>query len=82
MTIKLDLTADTIRQLTEKAALAGQSLEAYLEQLAMHDVAESYNGTASAETLSDEEFESLLDDLSSGSRSPHLRADFSRADIH
>jgi hypothetical protein len=83
--IVLHLPLDTERKLREKAMQTGQTLEAYLEQLAQHD-AENTNdtgtGLAFPPPLSDEEFDRLLDQLSEGAPLPHLPADFSRSDIY
>jgi predicted DNA-binding antitoxin AbrB/MazE fold protein len=37
---------------------------------------------AEASSISDDEFERLLDELASGPTLPHLSADFSRADVY
>jgi uncharacterized protein (DUF1778 family) len=80
-TVTLRLNSETERKLREVAAHLGQTLEAYLEQLA-----EQNAGIAPApsptQELSDEEFERLLDQLSEGPTLPPLPADFSRADIY
>jgi hypothetical protein len=80
--ITLNLSPETEQKLRAKAALAGQSLAAYLEQLAEQD-AHGKNGPGGfAATLSDEEMERLLNDLSGGPTLAHLPTDFSRADIY
>jgi hypothetical protein len=80
--VVLHLPPDTERKLREKATRTGQSLEAYLEQLARHDAEASNDSGKAPPSLSEEEFESLLDQLSEGPRLPHLPADFSRSDIY
>ena len=79
--VVLHLPAETERTLREKAAQLGQTLEAYLEQLARHD-AEATNGKEMSVPLSEEEFDRLLDQLSAGLLLPPLPADFSRSDIY
>jgi hypothetical protein len=83
--VTLHLAQDMEQKLREKASRKGQTLEAYLEQLAQEE-AQAGNGTAPIATaeapLSDEEFDRLLDELSEGPALPHLPADFSRADIY
>jgi len=79
------LTPETEQRLRDMASQNGQTLEVYLEQLAQQE-AQGGNGTTSAlatqAVLSDEDFESLLDELSEGAARPHLPADFSRSDIY
>jgi len=81
----LHLSSDTEQKLRDKASQNGQTLEAYLEQLAQQE-AKGGNGTAPAQptqaALSDDEFERLLDELSEGPTLPLLPADFSRSDIY
>ena len=81
--VVLHLASDTEQKLREKATQSGQTLEAYLEQLAEHN-AQGNSGTAAASypPLSDEEFDHLLDQLCAGPALPHLPADFSRKDIY
>jgi uncharacterized protein (DUF1778 family) len=80
-TVTLRLNPETERKLREVAAHLGQTLEAYLEQLAEQSAG---IGPAPLPTqeLTDEEFERLLDQLSEGPMLPHLPADFSRSDIY
>ena len=84
--IVLNLPPETERKLREKAAQTGQTLEAYLEQVAEHDVQGKGGGAPAVSSrhppLSDEEFDRLLDALSEGPPLPHLPADFSRADLY
>src|SRR5689334_11455360 len=83
VSVVLHLPSDTEWKLREKASRTGQTLEAYLEQLARHDAdATTGGGTipASPSPLSQEEFDRLLDQLSEGPLLPHLPADFSRSD--
>jgi len=84
--VVVQLSLDIERKLREKAGRNGQTLEAYLEQLARHD-AESPNGAGTSDLsgtspLSDEEFDQALDALSEGRSLPPLPADFSRSDIY
>ncbi len=83
--VTLHLSPDTEQKLRERASQKGQTLEAYLEQLAQDEV-RTGKGTAPTPAaqapLSDEEFDRLLDELSEGPELPHLPADFSRADIY
>jgi hypothetical protein len=78
--VTIDLDSNTEQRLRAKAILSGQTLEAYLEQLAGQD-ARGQNGSM-ASPLSDEEFDRLLDDLSTGPAMPVLPGDFSRADLY
>jgi hypothetical protein len=80
--VNLHLDPETERTLREKAALAGQTLETYLEQLAQNDAGDKGGALASSGQLSDEEFDQLLDALSAGPTLAPLPADFSRADIY
>jgi hypothetical protein len=76
--ITLHLPRETEEKLRELALHRGQTLEAYLEQLA-----EQATRVAPASgVVSDEEFERLLEELPEGLSLPRLPADFSRADIY
>jgi hypothetical protein len=68
--------------LREKATRHGQTLEAYLEQLAKREAEVGAPATDQGQPLSNSEFDRLLDELSDGPRLPHLPVDFSRADIY
>jgi hypothetical protein len=91
MTLTVDLPNDLERRLRERASRDGRPVEQYVLELIERDAAGPGNGqgveasglyTGQAPTLSDGEFEYLLDELESGPRLPHLPADFSRADIY
>lgn len=82
MTVTVNLPSEVARQLEEKAARGGRTLEAYLEQLAENDVGGMNGVPAPTAELSIAEFDSLLDDLAAGRRLPHLPEDFSRVDIY
>jgi len=84
--VVLHLRAEIGHQLRQKAIRSGQTLEAYLEQLAERE-AQDTNGItggspSSQPALSDEEFDRLLDELSEGPSLSHLPADFTRSDIY
>jgi plasmid stability protein len=83
MTLSVHLPDDLERRLRERATREGRAVEEYVLGLIERDAAgpESARG-AEAPRLSDREFETLLDELSSGPGLPHLPADFSRADIY
>jgi hypothetical protein len=76
----LQLDSDTEQKLREQASLCGQTLEAYLEQLAAQ-TARGKNGALAAPP-SDEEFDRLLDDLAAGPTGAPLPDDFRRADLY
>jgi hypothetical protein len=78
--VALHLEPNAEKRLRENATRAGQTLEAYLEDLVSRD-ASGINGAASSH-LSDDQFEQLLDELAAGPTMPHLPEDFSRADIY
>jgi hypothetical protein len=80
--VTLHLAAETEQKLRAKAALTGQTLVAYLEQLADRDAQGKGDSEVSAPDLSDEEFDRLLNELSEGPTLPHLPADFSRSDVY
>jgi hypothetical protein len=76
--VTLQLAGETEQRLRELAMQHGQTLEAYLEQLA-----EQATGVVPAlQGLTEQELEHLLEELSEGPSLPHLPADFSRADIY
>jgi hypothetical protein len=80
--VTLHFRAETEQALREKASRRGQTLEAYLEQLAEREVGADAVATDPGGELTDPEFDRLLDELSDGPRLPHLPMDFSRADIY
>jgi plasmid stability protein len=91
MTLTVHLPNDLERRLRERASRDGRSIEDYVLELIERDAVGPGRGPvvdASSvqlerdRTLSDEEFELLLDGLASGPELPHLPADFSRADIY
>ena len=79
MTVRLNLTPETERVLREKAARSGQTLEAYLEEMADRE-ARAPDRVADQAPPDPSEFERGLDELSEGL--PPLPADFSRADVY
>jgi hypothetical protein len=84
MTITLKLTAEIECRLREKAARAGETLEAYIENLVTQEV-ETYSGAAGRlfQSLSDQEFDHALADFSEGLPPlPPLPPDFRRADMY
>ncbi len=86
MPVSLNLAPPIERQLREKAAQQGKSLEAYLEELAGRD-AESphpaYYPPKAPPPLTDAEFDGLLAELDELPVPPgQLPANFSRADIY
>ena len=91
MTLTVHLPNDLERRLRERADRDGRSVEDYVLELIERDAVGPGRGPvvdASSvqpgrdETLSDEEFELLLDGLASGPELSHLPADFSRADMY
>ena len=76
--IMVQLSDDVERKLRLKAGQRGQSLEAYLQQLAENAVG---NGTLRP-VPSAEEVERLLDEFSAVPTGKVLPTDFSRADIY
>ena len=76
MTVSLNLDSAIARRLEEKAAVQGETLQAYLEKVAEKD------GPRIAPEVSDEEFDRLLDDLSVNLVLPRQRDNGSRADIY
>jgi hypothetical protein len=78
----VNLAPETERVLKAKAAEAGRTLEAFLEELAEREagVAAAVHGQAPSDLA---EFERRLDELSEGlPQLPTLPTDFSRADIY
>jgi hypothetical protein len=80
--VTLHVRLETEQRLREKASRRGQTLEAYLEQLAEREAEAGAPPAEYGGQLTDSEFDRLLDELSGGPRLPHLPADFSRADIY
>jgi hypothetical protein len=85
MTVTLNLSAETTRKLYEQAAEAGQTLEAYLEQLLERDTrtAPGVAGTGAADQLSPDAFDQRLEELAEGIPPlASLPADWSRAYLY
>ena len=91
MKLTVHLPNDLDRRLRELASRGGRSVEEYVLELIERDAVRPGRSPAldapivepdREQTLSDEEFELLLDGLASGPERPHLPADFSRADIY
>jgi plasmid stability protein len=91
MTLTVHLSNDLERRLRERASCDGRSVEDYVLELIERDAVGTGPGPINEasnvrpgrdKTLSDAEFELLLDGLASGSELPQLPADFSRADIY
>jgi plasmid stability protein len=91
MTLTVHLPNDLERRLRERASRDGRSVEDYVLELIERDAVGPATGRVvdasgvqpgQDATLSDEEFELLLDGLASGPGLPRLPADFSRADIY
>jgi plasmid stability protein len=91
MTLTVHLPHDLERRLRERASRDGRAVEDDVLKLIEWDAVGPGTGPVVAassvqpdrgETLSDEEFELLLDGLASGPEVPQLPADFSRADIY
>jgi hypothetical protein len=86
MTITLNLAPETEQRLRQRAAQNSQTLEAYLEQLALRAAAEAEAIASTAPLrppIDDAEFDRLLDELDELADPPgHLPADFSRADFY
>ena len=91
MTLTVHLPNDLERRLRDRASRDGRSVEDYVLALIERDAAALGTGPvvdassvqpSRAETLSDEAFDVLLDDLAAGPELPRLPADFSRADIY
>jgi plasmid stability protein len=91
MTLTIHLPDDLERRLRERASRDGRSVEGYVLKLIERDATGPFPGPVvdasgvqpgQGPALSDDQFESLLDDLASGPERPHLPADFSRADIY
>jgi uncharacterized protein (DUF1778 family) len=86
MTVTLNLAPEIEQRLREKAARNGQTLEAYLERVAVRVAADLEATTvtgALAPPIDDAEFERLMDELDELPDPPgHLPPDFSRADIY
>lgn len=91
MTVTVNLPDDLERRLKERASRDGRAVEEYVLGLIERDAASPEGGRdaeisgprpGQAPTLSDAEFETLLDELGSGPELPHLPAEFSRADIY
>ena len=89
MELTVHLPNDLERRLRELASRGGRSVEEYVLGLIERDAVRSGRGPVldapivqpnREQTLSDEEFELLLDGLATGPGRPHLPADFSRAD--
>lgn len=96
MTLTVHMPDDVGLRLRERASRGGQAIEDYVLHLFERDAAAT--GAAGPESrspvdasalqlggtvaLSDDEFETLLDELAAGPTIPHLPADFSRADIY
>jgi hypothetical protein len=90
MTLTVDLPGDLERRLRERASRQGRAIEEYVVALIERDalapelvraMEPSIPQPVQAPALSDDEFDQLLDTLTSGPALPHLPADFSRADI-
>jgi plasmid stability protein len=91
MTLTVHLPNDLERRLRERATRDGRSVEDYVLKLIERDAVRPGRGPVvdalsvqpnPDQTLSDAEFELLLDGLTSGPELPHLPADFSRAGIY
>jgi plasmid stability protein len=91
MTLTIHLPDDLDWRLRERAARDGRSVEDYVLELIERDALGPRTSPVvdapsvqpgRDETLSDEEFELLLDGLASGPELSHLPADFSRADMY
>ena len=91
MTLTVHVPDDLERRLRERASRDGQAVEDYVLDLIERDTAGPATGWGSESlqlfpgqtpSISDGEFERLLDELTSGPRLPHLPADFSRTDIY
>ena len=91
MTLTVHLPNDLERRLRELASRGGRSVEEYVLELIERDAVGPGSGPVldapivqpdREQTLSDEEFELLLDGLASGPERPRLPADFSRLDIY
>lgn len=82
MSIQVNLTPETERVLKARAAEAGRTLEAFLEDIADREAGVTNEGQGQAPgDLA--EFERALDELSEGLPPlPTLPPDFSRADIY
>jgi hypothetical protein len=80
--VTLEIRSGIEERLREKARRRGQTLEAYLEQLAEREADMDVSAEDEGRSLSDAEFDRLLDELSTGPRLAHLPDDFSRADIY
>ncbi|QEH38801.1 hypothetical protein OJF2_74110 [Aquisphaera giovannonii] len=91
MTLTVHLPDDLERRLRECAARDGRAPEEYVVLLIERDAAGQGGGRpvesaglspGRAASLSDSEFEALLDELAVGPGLPPLPADFSRADLY
>ena len=91
MNLTVQLPDDLERRLRARASRDGRAVEEYVLGLIERDADGAGNGrdvdtacsyAGQAPALSDDEFEHLLDQLTSASGLPHLPADFSRADIY
>jgi hypothetical protein len=80
--VSFPLGSGSVAKLLGQAKLQGLSLEAYLRRLAEQKAEGNGETPATAQPLTDEEFERSLDELARGSTLPPLPADFSRADIY
>jgi hypothetical protein len=91
--LTVQLAPDTERKLRHQAEQVGQTLEAYLQNLAEKAAANGATATHGSESQAQAryiseprptqaEFERLLSDLAKGPPLPVLPADFSRADIY
>ena len=84
MSITLNLVQEAEQRLRAMAAQQGQTVEAYLEELAGEET-RARHGTSLPSTppLDPAEFDRLLDEFSRGLPPlPPLPADFSRADLY
>lgn len=82
MTITMNLPLDVVSLLEAKATRSGKTLEAYLVALAEQDALSKAPLMAMPTEIPLDEFDRLLDELSSGPPLPRLPASFSRADIY
>jgi hypothetical protein len=81
MILTVQLPDELGRRLQARASHDGQEPEEYVLRLIERDAASPVPSVAESD-LTDEEFDRLLDDLSSGPPLATLPADFSRADLY